>query len=64
MKKNFAELASIGYPHLTGVRLRYDNGSGQIFDADQLKENPERIVEYLNDWIESQRSAFDNYSKD
>ena len=53
-KHNYAELASVGYPYMRGIRLRYRDGSGQVFDAEQLHDDPETVVRYINNWMADQ----------
>ncbi|KKL89403.1 hypothetical protein LCGC14_1915060 [marine sediment metagenome] len=51
IKRNYAELASVGYPDLDGIRLRYSDGCGQWIVDHMLRDNPEDMVEFLNNWI-------------
>lgn len=46
------ELARKGYPETKGIRLRYRDGSGLLISPERLRENPERIIEWINDWID------------
>ncbi len=52
--RHYAELASIGYPGMEGIRLRYRDGSGQWITPDTFINFPEKVVKYLNDWITAQ----------
>lgn len=52
--RNYAELASVGCPGMEGIRLRFQDGCGQWINAKMLRDEPEKVVEYLNDWMSDQ----------
>ena len=49
----FVELASVGYPKMEGIRLRFKNGTGQWIRSQDLKKNPQKVIAWINDWIKS-----------